>query len=244
MNSIYFSNYEINLLLRLIIAHLLSDFLLQTDKMVQNKKWVSKEMFAHIGIVYLTTALFSFLWWQSILIAFIHYLIDGIKISLKKNTHFKTRNTQLFILDQLAHISTIVIVWIFIFKNYSAVFETINKELNQFNFTLTLMAYIFISQPLGFLIGLATSKISNSEDQPEKTDKNGFRIGIFERIIILTFVLLSQYEAIGFLITGKSLLRFGSKDENKKSEYVLLGTMMSYAITIVFGIVLKQFLNE
>ena len=35
-----------------------------------------------------------------------------------------------------------------------------------------------------------------------------------------------------------------SKDENKKSEYVLLGTMMSYAITIVFGIVLKQFLNE
>lgn len=244
MHNIHFSNYEIITLLRLIIAHLLSDFLFQTDKMVQNKKWVSKEMFIHIGIVFITTSLFSFLWWQSILIAIVHYLIDGFKISAQDHIRFKTKKTQLFLLDQLAHFFIIFIVWIFVFNKQSAVLDSVIREINQLNFTLTITAYIFISYPLGFLIGLATNKISNEGNQSEKTDKNGLRIGIFERIIILTFVLLSQYEAIGFLITGKSLLRFGSKDENKKSEYVLLGTMMSYAITIVFGILLKHFFTE
>ena len=69
MNNLFYTNQEIIILFRLIIAHLLSDFLLQTDKMVRNKKWFSKEMLIHIGIVYILTALFSFLWWQSAIIA-------------------------------------------------------------------------------------------------------------------------------------------------------------------------------
>lgn len=244
MNNLFYTNQEIIILFRLIIAHLLSDFLLQTDKMVRNKKWFSKEMLIHIGIVYILTALFSFLWWQSAIIALFHYLIDGTKISLKENEKFKNKTTQLFILDQLAHISTIFIAWVLIFHNHKMVLNSINYNLNNLDKTIILLAYLLISYPLGYLIGLATTKISNPKNQEEKTDKNGLRIGIFERIIILTFVLLGQYEAIGFLITGKSLLRFGSKDENKKSEYVLLGTMMSYAITIVFGILLKQFITK
>lgn len=244
MSNIIYTNQEIIILLRLIIAHLLSDFLFQTDKMVQNKKWFSKEMFTHIAIVYILSAIFSFLWWQSIIIALLHYSIDGIKISLNKTKYFNTKKTQLFILDQLTHISTIIILWALIYHIQHPVLQYINNILTEINITLIIFAYLFVTYPLGYGIGLATNKISNFENQSEKTDKNGFRIGIFERIIILTFVLLSQYEAIGFLITGKSLLRFGSKDENKKSEYVLLGTMMSYAITIVFGIFIKKIITQ
>ena len=90
-----------------------------------------------------------------------------------------------------------------------------------------------------------TKNISNEYSKETKKEQdqianNGLRIGIFERIIILTFVILGQYEAIGFLITGKSLLRFASKDESLKSEYVLLGTMMSYAITIIIGVLARN----
>ena len=55
--------------------------------------------------------------------------------------------------------------------------------------------------------------------------------------------LLNQYEAIGFLITGKSIIRFAQKDENLKSEYVLVGTMMSYAIAIITGVIINNLLN-
>jgi hypothetical protein len=242
-NSLY-TNQELIILFRLIIAHLLSDFILQTDKMVKNKKWVSREMFSHIGIVYLTTALFSFLWWQSILITIIHYLIDGTKISLKKTEYFQKRETQLFIIDQLGHLLTILLVWMWIYPKENNFFHLLNDSLNHYNTLVLIIGYISISYPLGHLIGIATSKIGAINDLDEKTDKNGLNIGIFERIIILTFVLLTQYEAIGFLITGKSILRFGANNENKKSEYVLLGTMMSYAITIVFGLLIKETLTN
>ncbi|HWZ22996.1 MAG TPA: hypothetical protein VNW06_10105, partial [Cytophagaceae bacterium] len=69
------------------------------------------------------------------------------------------------------------------------------------------------------------------------------QIGIFERIIILTFVLLGQYEAIGFLITGKSIIRFANKEEHLRSEYVLVGTMMSYAMSIIVGVSINWLLK-
>ncbi len=62
-----------------------------------------------------------------------------------------------------------------------------------------------------------------TEAKENKIEHGGRRIGQFEqRIIILTFVLLQQYEAIGFLITGKSIIRFAQRDENLRSEYVLV----------------------
>ena len=75
-----------------------------------------------------------------------------------------------------------------------------------------------------------------------KVENGGKLIGIFERIIILTLVLLNQYEAIGFLITGKSIIRFADKNSDLKSEYVLVGTMMSYALAILIGVITKWLL--
>ena len=48
-------------------------------------------------------------------------------------------------------------------------------------------------------------------------------------------IVLGQFEAVGFLIAAKSILRF--KDDNTiKSEYVLIGTMLSFEIAIALGI--------
>jgi len=67
--------------------------------------------------------------------------------------------------------------------------------------------------------------------------RGGLWIGCLERLLIVTFVLLEEYQPIGFLIAAKSILRFGevsgSKPENRKmAEYVIIGTMLS----IIFGL--------
>ena len=41
---ILFSVAQGNLLIRLLLAHIISDFILQTDKMVKSKKWLSLYM--------------------------------------------------------------------------------------------------------------------------------------------------------------------------------------------------------
>ena len=67
-------------------------------------------------------------------------------------------------------------------------------------------------------------------------------IGYFERILVMTFILLGSYEAIGFLMAAKSIFRFGElreKNEIKRTEYVLLGTMMSFTVAVVLALVTR-----
>jgi hypothetical protein len=52
-------------------------------------------------------------------------------------------------------------------------------------------------------------------------------------------VLLDQWGAIGFLLTAKSILRFNDikgDEQRSLSEYVLLGTLVSFAVSIAVGL--------
>lgn len=65
-------------------------------------------------------------------------------------------------------------------------------------------------------------------------------IGQYERLLILIFVLLDAPTAIGFLVAGKSIFRFGDLTDTKSrkaAEYILIGTLMSftYALVIAYG---------
>lgn len=237
-NSSLFTSDEVNFLIRLLIAHLLADFVFQTKKMVNNKRWLSKEMWIHIGIVFLMTFLFSGNVLISGVIMVLHYLTDGSKITL--NNIVKLKAMPLYIADQAVHLVTLVLVWAVYYNKIGETFETIIYPFLNYQTSIIIVGYLLVTTPLGYLIGHATKKIQYGSEKTEiKNDQNGLWIGIFERIIILTFVLLSQYEAIGFLITGKSIIRYSAKNEDIKSEYVLLGTMMSYGVTILLGILLQ-----
>lgn len=67
----------------------------------------------------------------------------------------------------------------------------------------------------------------------------GRLIGNLERFLVLTLVILNQFEAIGFLIAAKSILRYKENDTTK-TEYVLIGTMASFAIAITLGIIYSK----
>jgi hypothetical protein len=148
-----------------------------------------------------------------------------------------------FTIDQVLHIGVIILCWSVYFGISKTVFKTLLLPLNNYNISLIFLSYFLVTTPFGYSIGLITKRFQNSQNNETKIDKNGFLIGIFERLIILTFIILGEYSAIGFLITGKSIIRFSSKNEDIKSEYVLLGTMISYGITIITGIIIKHLLN-
>jgi len=63
----------------------------------------------------------------------------------------------------------------------------------------------------------------------------GKLIGNIERVLTLTLVLLNQYEIVGFIIAAKSILRFKDTDTSR-TEYVLIGTLLSFGIAILLGI--------
>ncbi|WP_414052562.1 hypothetical protein [Macrococcus animalis] len=91
-----------------------------------------------------------------------------------------------------------------------------------------------------------------SETKMKKTDNVGLMVGYIERLLILMFITLGEYTAIGLVIASKSILRFNDlKDDkpnhnfekiDKTSEYILLGTMLSLLIGVVLGLILKNIL--
>lgn len=71
-------------------------------------------------------------------------------------------------------------------------------------------------------------------DMPNDEKRAGALIGFLERLIIVIFLLINQYSAIGLVLTAKSIARYDkiSKDQ-AFAEYYLLGTLLSSVIAIV-----------
>lgn len=241
--TIIITHEQANLFIRLLIAHFIVDFPLQTNAMVKNKRWFSWHMALHIGLIFSVTLLLTFSIQLSIVAALTHYLIDGLKISLtRKFTHQKNL---LFYTDQALHVLSLLVIWAIYNNLGQPLLQSIHLPLTNYKFSLLLLGYTMVIWPVGYVLKFALKGIAKTttDIDDSKLEHGGKLIGMFERIIILTFVLLNQYEAIGFLITGKSIIRFAQKEEGLRSEYVLVGTMMSYAISIILGVTLNYLLS-
>lgn len=240
--EIYFS-----LFIRLIIAHVLADFFMQPQSWV-TRKWENhirdSRFWMHIGIVGLMTYLLLLDWdnWQvPLLIMVTHAMIDTIKLWIGKD------NTAAFILDQIAHLLVIAGVWWWMIlppAESAKLLEVISLPGNQV--WVILLGYLINAMPMAVLIRYLTSRWSNAMAEPETGLRDaGKYIGIVERLLIFTFILSNELRAIGFLLAAKSVFRFGDlKDsrDRKKTEYILLGTLLSFALSILSGLLLKSWM--
>ena len=234
---------ELNLLLRLIVAHLLTDFVLQPGEWVKQKKQrkhLSSKLYLHVLIAGITTYILSGLWqnwWLPLAVMVTHFFIDLWKLNRPDKIAY-------FIIDQLLHLLIILIVWTFLFYDLPAVQNYLTQLIQNTHLWLIITGYLLVTWPLGILIGMATEKWRlAAEVNKEGLQKAGVWIGFFERLLILTFILSNQFAAVGFLIAAKSILRFSDKENTqKKTEYVLIGTLMSFAAAAIIGIGISKLL--
>jgi hypothetical protein len=143
------------------------------------------------------------------------------------------------------HLLVLVFVWLIATDNFREVIPFIASALASKTFLVYLTGYLVVVFPIGFIIGKATQrwqKEIKKEDGIKSLEKAGRYIGIFERILVLTFIMTNNFSAIGFLIAAKSILRFSDKSKSgarKQTEYVLIGTLMSFALTILIGFLMR-----
>jgi hypothetical protein len=244
-----FVRYELPLLLRLLEAHLLADFVFQTDSLVQQrlrKKWASPWLYTHGVISAVTVYVLAGYWgalWLPLIIFITHTLLDGLKVSRRD-----TSGT--FLWDQLGHLAVVVGCWALLISfsvpTYSGILGALGS--NVILWTL-ILSYSIIYWPAGIWIGKFTAPWREhiGDRNRQGLEKAGLWIGRLERILILTFVLLDHYEAIGFLIAAKSVFRFGEIRDpahRKEAEYILIGTLTSFTLTIVLGIIVHWVLQH
>ena len=239
------------LLTKWICAHLLGDFLLQNRKMVRHKQqfkarsWkLYLHAFIHGALFFLLTAQWS-AWWMAVIVTVSHFFIDWWKLTRKESPAN-------FIADQAMHIAVLVILWFFAEMDGEVFVSWINSVLNNRAMWAVLMGYFLLMWPFSMIIGLATQRwrldiISHLESQRSSLAEAGKWIGIFERLLVFTFIITNQFAGIGFLITAKSILRFNeTKKESgrKEAEYILIGTLMSFAVAIITGLIVVLIQNN
>lgn len=238
------------ILLQLLLAHILTDFVFQPTRWIQHKqkhRGASLYLVLHALIAGILTYLFlqEIKWWYvALFLSITHYLIDLWKVNLAND------NLKYFLLDQLFHLIIILITWLYLIQGFGMIFPLLNRMINSPFFLLITGTYLIVIFPVGFLIGKATKRWHTQiepSNQKNSLEAAGRYIGIFERILVLTFILTNNFSAIGFLIAAKSILRFSDKSETgarKQTEYVLIGTLMSFAITILLGLLVRHFIFQ
>ncbi|WP_223198000.1 DUF3307 domain-containing protein [Maribacter arenosus] len=226
------------LFIKLLLAHLIGDFLLQPNRWVIHKeanKIASKYLYLHILLHFVVTMvlLWDFDYWKlALIIAISHYFIDLGK--LYSNSLFRNKAIPFFI-DQLLHIIVL----------YACAYY--GNLIGQTMFLMALIdwhlvtAIVFVSFPSAIIMGKLLEGMSNKIELDHKSLPNaGKYIGIIERLFVLLFIILGRWEAIGLLITAKSVFRFNDLKESnnrKLTEYILIGTLLSFGIAMITGII-------
>jgi len=223
---------------KLFLAHLLGDFLFQPTKWVVHKeanKVASKYLYLHILIHFGVTMLLLWdfkLWWWAVVIAISHFFIDLSKIYA--NPYFKNKSIPFFI-DQVLHI---VVLYCCVFN--ADMLSTTIGLVKEINWPLV-TAIVFVSYPASIIMAKLLEGMSDKINLDHKSLPNaGKYIGIIERMFVLTFIVLGRWEAIGLLITAKSVFRFNDLKESnsrKLTEYILIGTLLSFGLAIIAGLV-------
>ena len=228
-------------LIKLLLSHLLTDFVLQPSKWIndRNKRhFASGYLYLHTFITATSALLFTgFAYWPTVLVILIsHTLIDGWK-------SWRPQTITWFLIDQVLHILVILLCWYFTFFDWNSL-QVAGKTLGaNYHFWIITTAFVFMSFPAGIMIGQMTRKWSDQLPNGAGLANAGKWIGILERTLILIFLLQQQYAAIGLLITAKGLLRFSEKDrQEEKTEYVLIGSLISVSFSVITGIVANHLL--
>ena len=208
----------------------------------RSKKWQSRKLYLHVILTAATAWLFSGLWsvwWLPVYIFITHFFIDIWKA-------YRPDKMVYFLADQLMHLLTIVVFWLFLFNKWQDAALLLSQAYNNARFLTILLAYLFITWPMGIMVGLATEKWRDEAGvNAEGLARAGMWIGFFERFLILTFILIGQYTAVGLLIAAKSILRFNDREGNtqKKTEYVLIGTLMSFSVSVLLAWIIDSMLK-
>jgi hypothetical protein len=225
------------LLILQFTAHLLADFNFQPQTWCDakdNAKTIGKVYFYHIAVVFVCSWILSFsvsFWWAALLIAAVHFLLDVTKSYLSRKG---TKEVYLFFLDQILHLAVIIAV-VYLFSK---------KGLIQFPFFITLktafilFAVIISSKSSNIFIKkyMEANDIIISSDKKGSDNllKAGRVIGFLERFVSFILISFYQFEAIGFIIAAKTILRFKDTD-TAKTEYLLIGSLLSFGIAILLG---------
>jgi len=224
---------------KLLLAHLIGDFILQPTSWVIDKEtnkyrsiYLYLHTFLHFILAWVLVGKLEFVWFATGL-AVSHGFIDFLKLN------FQTSETKRiwFSVDQILHFLVIVAITL-IYSN-----NQIDLKFFGNHFWIVFTGFILLTKPTSIIIkNIISIWTPESKTDDDSLQNAGNYIGILERLFVFCFILMGHFDAIGFLLAAKSIFRFGDLKEakdRKLTEYVLIGTLLSFGIALLIGLLVR-----
>ncbi len=228
----------------IFLSHLVGDYILQWNGLALLKSKSLKGVMLHGGIVWLVTwvisAFFDPHWWPwALFLGVTHTLVDALPLWFGKYV----TPLQRFVLDQLIHCS--LIMFVLKASGYLADLPAATgrlASLQDYRFLTFALGYAFITMPAWVLVEfLAYGAVRGpAPDFPPATNKF---VGILERGLITTFVVLGQFMLVPLVAVprlvfqGRQVL---STPPQRAMPYVA-EMLASMALAIAIGLWLRRF---
>ncbi len=95
-----------------------------------------------------------------------------------------------------------------------------------------------------YMVRRAVAAYADSVPETDRVLVNaGLRIGQLERFLIFLFVMTGNVSGVGFLLTAKSVFRFGDIKDNdiqKRTEYYLIGSLASFTFALLVSFIAQH----
>jgi hypothetical protein len=244
----------------LLFAHVLADFVFQTNWMVVNKR-SPVALGLHGVIVYaLAVAATGSVHLGLLVLALVHIAIDVGKLVLA--SVWKTSSGLApFLIDQALHLVTLTALALWLPDLWANGFwapgaivtgddggilgtgiwsEEVPLPVSQIPSLMALLTgLILATRAGGFAVGLLMQPFAANlpaDVAAEGLPGAGRLIGLLERGLIFVLVLIGQPQGVGLLMAAKSILRYGAlKEDRALSEYVIIGTLASFGWALVMS---------
>jgi hypothetical protein len=233
-------------LLALLTAHLVADFPLQPDWMIRRKR--NPLVLLLHGLVVTGTAALALGGWPAEVLAILvgtHLVMDAIKVYVLRDSLGS------FTVDQVVHLAVIVALavafpvtfahgaWAALPANAAAGYLV----------GLALLGGVIASLMVGaIVIRKATAPFTRQlSGDIAGLESGGTYIGWLERALVMLLILIGQPAGVGFLITAKSILRFGDvrdSSQRKLTEYIIIGTFMSFGWGLLIAVLTQLALQH
>lgn len=246
--------------LAIYLAHLLTDFVFQTHRLVEQKK--HGKVFAYFlhGLTHYLSAivLVSFFIAGSglslrthgviLALAIFHLCIDFVKIRLAQENILHD-GAVAYVADQLLHaVSIALAAWLLSpglsFAEGAALFGR-ERDLPT-KLLLVPIIYVGVIFGGGYLIRALTRPLAKSinlelpEKGGEPMQNAGLYIGWLERFLLLTALLLQSPGTAGLILAAKAIARYPEFKSEHFAEYFLIGTLLSFSIAVLGGAILAR----
>jgi len=247
-------------LLAIYLGHLLTDFVFQSHRLVEQKRRGNLSAYGLHGLShYLSVAAIAGFALRGSLFALrthlviaaltiVHLLIDFAKIRLAAK-YSVCDGSRAYMTDQVLHFLTVVFAaWLLPpampFHDLVALWQNTRAIPNRF--LAVPVIYLAVIFGGGYLIrslvsALAAGVKSHSQEKSSEQLQNaGLYIGWLERFLLVTALLVQSPATVGLILTAKSIARYPEFKSERFAEYFLIGTLLSISMAILGGVLLAK----